>query len=319
MSAPGGRYAYIFALADRMFPKRQALPRTEDAREADGAGGVRRPGRRWIRRSRRRVDEVTQRRRLTRLPKKDFESSPLRRQGSSPRPPRARRRTISDAHLRDLRRRGEGAESRGTYRSYISGGCGLNCDWNFKWREMGHFSSVFVPPNTDDSGSALGSAIDARLALTGEPYTLDWDVYSGLEFERDYKAGPRRLGAAYAGSSAALAAALGERRVVAWVQGRWEIGLRALGNRSLLADASDPAMKDKLNRINSARGTGGSRPDCRLEDAGSSSTSLRGPLHAVLPHRPAGVRYRRSRTWTGRRGLTDRRRAARNARASTTS
>ena len=41
---------------------------------------------------------------------------------------------------------------------FISGGCGLNCDWNFKWREMGHFSSVFVPPCTDDSGSALGTA-----------------------------------------------------------------------------------------------------------------------------------------------------------------
>ncbi len=28
----------------------------------------------------------------------------------------------------------------------IAGGCGLNCDWNSKWKETGLFSEVFVPP-----------------------------------------------------------------------------------------------------------------------------------------------------------------------------
>jgi hydroxymethyl cephem carbamoyltransferase len=37
----------------------------------------------------------------------------------------------------------------------ISGGCGLNCDWNTMWRSSGQFSSVFVPPCANDSGSAL--------------------------------------------------------------------------------------------------------------------------------------------------------------------
>ena len=34
---------------------------------------------------------------------------------------------------------------------YIAGGCGLNCDWNEMFRELGHFSSVFVPPCANDS------------------------------------------------------------------------------------------------------------------------------------------------------------------------
>jgi carbamoyltransferase len=38
-----------------------------------------------------------------------------------------------------------------------------------------------------------------------------------------------------------------EGRIVGWFQGRFEIGPRALGNRSILADARDPRMKDKLN------------------------------------------------------------------------
>ncbi|MFI6919997.1 carbamoyltransferase N-terminal domain-containing protein [Nonomuraea spiralis] len=33
----------------------------------------------------------------------------------------------------------------------ISGGCGLNCDWNRMWRESGLFESVFVPPCPNDS------------------------------------------------------------------------------------------------------------------------------------------------------------------------
>lgn len=40
----------------------------------------------------------------------------------------------------------------------ISGGCELNCDWNAAWTELGHFSSVFMPPCTNDSGSAIGTA-----------------------------------------------------------------------------------------------------------------------------------------------------------------
>jgi len=41
----------------------------------------------------------------------------------------------------------------------ITGGCGLNCDWNTKWRDSGLFSEVFVPPVTNDSGSAIGTVL----------------------------------------------------------------------------------------------------------------------------------------------------------------
>src|SRR5262249_14376869 len=33
----------------------------------------------------------------------------------------------------------------------IGGGCGLNCEWNSRWRECGLFSDVFVPPCANDS------------------------------------------------------------------------------------------------------------------------------------------------------------------------
>ena len=51
----------------------------------------------------------------------------------------------------------------------ITGGCGLNCDWNTKWREANLFSEVFVPPVANDSGSPIGTAIDAQFhTSTGE-------------------------------------------------------------------------------------------------------------------------------------------------------
>jgi hydroxymethyl cephem carbamoyltransferase len=54
--------------------------------------------------------------------------------------------------------------------------------------------------------------------------------------------------------------------VFAWVQGRWEIGPRALGNRSLLADASNPGMKDRLNLIKQREDYRPIAPCCRVED-----------------------------------------------------
>jgi hydroxymethyl cephem carbamoyltransferase len=149
---------------------------------------------------------------------------------------------------------------------YISGGCGLNCDWNMWWRELGHFSSVFVPPCADDSGSALGTAIDAVAMLTGDPY-IDWNVYSGLEFEWDRDPDPARWQRRDLDLKE-LSDALTAGSIVAWVQGRWEIGPRALGARSLLAAPFDPRMRDRLNEVKQREGFRPIAPVCRLEDAG---------------------------------------------------
>ena len=149
---------------------------------------------------------------------------------------------------------------------YISGGCGLNCDWNSKWRDLGHFSSVFVPPCTDDSGSALGTAMDALAVATGDPH-IDWNVYAGNEFVWDEEPDParwRRLPLDHG----AMAEALASGRIFAWVQGRWEIGPRALGNRSLLAAPFDVQMQIRLNQIKLREGYRPIAPCCRIEDAG---------------------------------------------------
>src|SRR5690606_6394276 len=70
------------------------------------------------------------------------------------------------------------------YPLLISGGCGLNCEWNSRWKDCGLFADVFVPPCANDSGSAIGTAIDAQFHYTGNA-KIEWDVYAGEEFVVD--------------------------------------------------------------------------------------------------------------------------------------
>lgn len=146
----------------------------------------------------------------------------------------------------------------------ISGGCGLNCDWNRHWRDLGHFSSVFVPPVTNDSGSAIGTAADAALFHAGNG-TIEWDVYAGLDFARDVAPNPavwtrRPL------DNHRVAQNILNGTITAWVQGRWEMGPRSLGNRSLLASPFDAASRDRLNEIKQREHYRPIAPCCREED-----------------------------------------------------
>lgn len=129
----------------------------------------------------------------------------------------------------------------------IAGGCGLNCDWNTKWKETGLFSEVFVPPVANDSGAAIGTAIDAQFHLTGNP-KIDWNVYSGLEF---VTAGPFDLSRydVHETNYQMIADMLANGLIVGWVNGKYEIGPRALGNRSILAAPFQAEIRIRLNEI----------------------------------------------------------------------
>lgn len=129
----------------------------------------------------------------------------------------------------------------------IAGGCGLNCDWNSKWKESGLFSDVFVPPVPNDSGSAIGTAIDTQFYFTGNS-KIDWDVYAGLPFDTQSGVVSGRYDV-YDASYGDVAEMLSSGMILAWVNGRYEIGPRALGNRSILAAPFDDATRVRLNEI----------------------------------------------------------------------
>lgn len=147
----------------------------------------------------------------------------------------------------------------------IAGGCGLNCDWNTKWRDSGLFPDVFVPPVANDSGSAIGTAIDAQLYFTGNP-KIEWNVYSGLPF--------RAAGSFDSGrydirdtNPDEIARLLASGVILGWVNGRCEIGPRALGNRSILAAPFLRSTKARLNEIKQREQFRPIAPVCLPDDA----------------------------------------------------
>ncbi|MDH6575306.1 carbamoyltransferase C-terminal domain-containing protein [Kitasatospora sp. MAP5-34] len=262
LSQPGVRYASLFSIADPGYPDEATNQRFEDSGKLMALAAFARP-QDADQQAAEVVDRLLRPDAVLPLPKSDFRSSPLHNAGVTS--PVAKSAAALLSHrIFETFREAAGLRLPAGTPLHISGGCGLNCDWNGLWRQCAHFSSVFVPPCTNDSGSAIGTAIDAMFHETGRQ-TLDWDVYSGLPFEMDTAPDP-------AGWSAQrfdphrLGEALSAGRVVAWVQGKWEIGPRALGHRSLLAEPFDPRTKDRLNAIKAREDYRPIAPVCRAED-----------------------------------------------------
>ncbi|HKE17596.1 MAG TPA: carbamoyltransferase C-terminal domain-containing protein [Kofleriaceae bacterium] len=143
----------------------------------------------------------------------------------------------------------------------MAGGCALNCEWNTRFRRAWR-AEVFVPPCPNDSGVAIGAAIDAQ-QLLGGPARVSWRVDAGEAFAADRAPGPawRRVSA----SATCVARLLEAGCVLAWVSGRFELGPRALGHRSILAAPFEGEMHARLNRIKQREGFRPIAPVCQVE------------------------------------------------------
>jgi carbamoyltransferase len=141
----------------------------------------------------------------------------------------------------------------------LAGGVALNCVANGRIAREGPFRRLFVQPAAGDAGAALGAAALAYVRSTGcRPAAAPLrHVYLGPRFGA--RAVATLLDAAgiaaqdHRGDEAALVAHVVEHlrngHVVAWFHGAMELGPRALGARSILADPRDPGMRERLNRL----------------------------------------------------------------------
>ncbi len=134
----------------------------------------------------------------------------------------------------------------------LAGGTALNCSSNGKLLQLPFVERLFVQPAASDSGTALGAAVHVHVARTGERPTTAFDhAYWGPEYSNDEieetlkqaKSKYRKV----AEVSREAATMIADDKIVGWFQGRMEIGPRALGNRSILANPGNPAMKDAVN------------------------------------------------------------------------
>ena len=165
----------------------------------------------------------------------------------------------------------------------IGGGCGLNCEWNSRLRDSGLFEDVFVPPCTNDSGVAIGAAVDAQFQLTGSP-KIRWDAYRGDDFVFDSNP-PASEYIAIPYSAVTLSKLLENGCIIAWIHGRAEIGPRALGARSLLASPLLETSHTRLNRIKSREQYRPIAPVCLEEDIGLHFSPALPSPHMLFLHR----------------------------------
>ena len=136
----------------------------------------------------------------------------------------------------------------------MAGGVALNCVMNARVRDEGPFERVFVQPAAGDAGTSLGAAFMAHCAATGtRPEWAMRDAYLGPGFsESQIQRALDRSKMPYerpADIARATAEILARNEIAGWFQGRMEFGPRALGARSLVANAADPEMKERLNTI----------------------------------------------------------------------
>ena len=134
----------------------------------------------------------------------------------------------------------------------LAGGVALNAVANARlFREAG-FSELFVQPAAGDAGGALGAALLAA-AERGEPRTTFTHAAWGTPVSGALAAElGNSLGLQVTRVSSPVEAAselLLRGEVLAWVQGRFEWGPRALGQRSLLALPTPLAVKERINRV----------------------------------------------------------------------
>ncbi len=136
----------------------------------------------------------------------------------------------------------------------LGGGVAMNCSANGRFLSSGVAESVWLFPASGDAGLSVGAALLAARDLGESVASRVESPYWGPSFD-DEECGKVLLeesGLSFSRPSDLsheVAVAIANGQVVGWFQGRMEIGPRALGNRSILADPRTIAMRDKVNRI----------------------------------------------------------------------
>ena len=130
----------------------------------------------------------------------------------------------------------------------VAGGVFMNCKMNMAVREKSKATKYFVQPLAGDAGTVIGAGLLASNSINIYPFTsLSFgSEYSNDEIERTLVS----AGVNYQKScniAKDVAQLLSKKMIVCWFQGKMEMGARALGNRSILADPRGANTSDIIN------------------------------------------------------------------------
>ncbi|MBI4242908.1 MAG: carbamoyltransferase [Planctomycetes bacterium] len=134
----------------------------------------------------------------------------------------------------------------------MAGGVCYNCVMNGQILKKVDFDNVFIQAASGDSGTSLGSALFLYHQILNKPRTFTMEhAYYGPSFsDNEIENTLRKHDLKFRKShniAKETAEQIAKSKIVGWFQGRMEVGPRALGNRSIVANPKDPSMKDILN------------------------------------------------------------------------
>ncbi|KKN35092.1 hypothetical protein LCGC14_0787170 [marine sediment metagenome] len=142
----------------------------------------------------------------------------------------------------------------------ISGGVGLNVLANTRALRESPFKNVHVVSCCNDGGLSLGTALyiwhaylgNVKICKSFNPYLGDtlYDKPGTDTFGAVVEGFPVNFKQMEWGALCKfIAKELLDKKIVGWIQDRWEIGPRALGNRSIFASPLSADMKNIINRV----------------------------------------------------------------------
>jgi carbamoyltransferase len=137
----------------------------------------------------------------------------------------------------------------------MAGGVALNSVANGRVLRETPFEGLYIQPAAGDAGAALGAALFGHHTVLGQPRSFVMEhAYWGEEHSAaDTEAFLKGNGIAYQHCPnqedliGRCVDSLTQGKVLGWLQGRFEWGPRALGNRSIIADPRRNEMKEIVN------------------------------------------------------------------------
>ena len=141
----------------------------------------------------------------------------------------------------------------------LAGGVALNCVANGKILREGSFKNIWIQPAAGDAGGSLGAALGLWYIELKKERKINNNKdamagsYLGPEYsEKEIIKSLELVGAKFETFSEneiieKTSVALKEGKAIGWFQGRMEFGPRALGSRSIIADARSITMQKNLN------------------------------------------------------------------------
>lgn len=136
----------------------------------------------------------------------------------------------------------------------LSGGLFLNCLTNHKIIDECQIENVFILPASGDDGQALGAAYYSYIKQFGYPQKFKIDLpYLGLAYTNEIiETELKKNNLKYRkfddyNLAKEIAKLICNDKIIALHRGKSEIGPRALCHRSIIANPTNPNMKDILN------------------------------------------------------------------------